>query len=190
MVRYAITLVLLIISQNESLAHGSHGNGIVAGFTHPIFGIDHAVVILGTGFLAYLVNRAKWYVIFLPFLLAMIAGGFMGVNHEATYLIEKIIAASIVFVGLYILMNEKLNQILIMLSLTIFGFFHGYAHGAEMPQDNNLLVYVTGYSLGAHLVAGLGMFICRAISHRSNYSHLTYLASGIILGAGIIICLN
>ena len=41
-----ITLTFSIFVPTMLLAHGSHGSGVMAGFTHPILGVDHNVAIL------------------------------------------------------------------------------------------------------------------------------------------------
>jgi urease accessory protein len=67
-----------------AFAHGSHGSGVLSGFTHPIFGFDHFVAIVGTGILAYLLNPSRWYVPVLAFVGAMIIGGLFGISNEAS----------------------------------------------------------------------------------------------------------
>jgi len=185
---YIILLVTLIPS--IVFAHGSHGSGIMAGFTHPILGIDHAVAILGAGFLSYLIDKSKSILIFVPFLLAMIVGGFLGIEKEATFFIEKIIAASVAIIGFFILLNKELNQYLMLVALGIFGFFHGFAHGAEMPDAMNSIVYIAGYSLGSILMAALGVFLAKFLASKPNFDKLLYFVSGCAIGCGIIIILG
>jgi len=171
------------------LAHGSHGSGIMAGFTHPIFGLDHAIAILGTGFLGYLLKDTKWYLVFLPFIIAMIIGGFLGINQDATLVIEKVIALSVLIIGLFSLFYKQINIIVILISLAIFGFFHGFAHGAEMPATTTSLQYISGYSLGALLMNVIGMLIGRGIASQNNLERNFYFVSGILAGCGIMILL-
>ncbi len=190
MIRIVSFIAISILSPLYIFAHGSHGSGIMAGFTHPIFGIDHAVAIIGIGFIGRLINQSKWYLFFIPFLLAMIIGGFLGIDKEATLLIEKIIALSVLFMGLFILFRERISKTIILVCFSIFGFFHGYAHGAEMPQDMNSFVYVSGFSLGALLMTLIGMLICKSIDTKNNFEKIIYLLGGIFIGCGIIICLG
>jgi len=188
--RIIFSLVLSILMPMVIFAHGSHGNGIMAGFTHPILGIDHAIAIIGVGFIGRLINQSKWYLFFILFLLAMIIGGFLGINKEATFIIEKIIASSVLVIGLFILFREKITKTIILVCISIFGFFHGYAHGAEMPQDMNSFVYVSGFSLGALLMTLIGMLICKSMDTKNNFEKIIYLLGGIFIGCGIIICLG
>ena len=171
------------------LAHGSHGHGIMAGFTHPIFGIDHNVAILGSGILGYIVDQKKWYLASLAFILAMIVGGFLGLDQEATFFIEKVIASSVVVIGLFIALQQRLNLLLMIVILFIFGGFHGYAHGAEMSETNSAFKYIPGFTLGALLLAAIGIFTGRTAHEKSTNESLINLLSGIIMGCGIMMLL-
>jgi len=184
-----ILTTLVILSPFALFAHGSHGTGFMGGFTHPIFGLDHAVTILGIGVLSYLKNKSKWYFIFLPFLIALIVGGLLGIGKEATFVIEKFIAFSVLLTGFAILLHEKINPIILAISLAVFGFVHGFAHGAEIPEDTTVLEYVSGYSLGAILMAAIGMIIARQLSGNKEERNV-YLVGGVIVGCALMILLG
>jgi len=191
MIRLFIVFSFLIFLPSILLAHGSHGSGLMAGFTHPILGIDHAIALFGTGILAlFLDHKFKWFYTALIFILAMIIGGYLGINNEATFLIEKIIAASVLLIGLFIGMNKKINLVLILVSISIFGFFHGFAHGAEMPEATQAIKYIPGFALGALLMASLGMVICKFLISKSNPSPVSLFLSGLLVGMGFLILIS
>lgn len=152
-----LSTVFLLSLPSLLSAHGSHGSGVMAGFTHPIFGLDHLFAILGAGILSYLSDAKKWYLYLLGFLIPMIAGGLMGIENEATFTIEKIIAFSVFVFGALIAARVNLSVGVGMLLFGIFGLVHGYAHGAEMSPDNTALKYISGYALGTTLVGTVGM---------------------------------
>jgi urease accessory protein len=159
MLEKTLSTVLLFSLPSLLLAHGSHGNGVVAGFTHPIFGLDHLFAILSIGILSYFSDTRKWYLYLLGFLVPMIVGGLLGIGNEATFTIEKIIALSVFVFGALISARVNLSIGIGVLLFGIFGFVHGYAHGAQMPPDNTALKYISGYAIGTILVGTLGMFI-------------------------------
>lgn len=167
-------------------AHGSHGGGFMAGFTHPILGIDHNVVLLGTGLLGYLLNQKQWYFYPLAFILLMAIGGFLGIGQEATVAIEKFIAFSAVFVGLAIGFRFQFNNIIGLGLIALFGLAHGFAHGAEMPDDTTPLQYISGFVIGAALLALLGWGVGRLVNRQSNTQRLITFLGGILAGAGMI----
>ena len=162
----------------------------MSGFTHPIFGFDHAIAILGAGILAYLLRPSRWYIAVLAFVGAMIVGGLFGIGHEATLAIEKTIASSVLIIGLMIMLRERINFNIVLGLLVIFGAFHGFAHGAEMDPSNTALKYVTGYTLGAVLVGTVGMLVAKGIYLISNRPLTFTIVGGIVAGLGIFILLG
>lgn len=182
-----IFISLLLSLPSLMFAHGGHGDGILGGFTHPIFGIDHNVAILGTGILGYLLDDKKWYIFLLAFLSAMIIGGLMGIGNEATFFIEKVIAFSVLLIGIAIAFLRKVNIITPLIGLAFFGFFHGYAHGAEMPETNTALKYISGYSLGTLFLGMIAWGISRLFLYNNDNSKNAMLIGGIIIGCGIMI---
>ena len=138
MLRKIAPVLILLLSPILLQAHGSHGNGVLAGFTHPIFGIDHAVAILAVGILGYILDSSSWYYLLLAFVVAMVTAGKFGIDNEATFFIEKVIAFSVLALGITIALDLKINLIAAMVILAIFGAFHGYAHGAETVSYTHL----------------------------------------------------
>jgi len=177
---------LLLLLPTIAFAHGSHGSGFMAGFTHPILGIDHNVVLLGTGLLGYLLNQKQWYLYPVAFILFMAVGGYLGIGQEATVAIEKFIAFSAVFVGLVIGFRFQLNKLIGLGLMGLFGFTHGFAHGAEMPEDTTAMQYISGFVIGAALLALLGWGIAFLVNRQSNTQRLFTFLGGILVGAGLI----
>lgn len=169
--------------------HGSHGNGVLAGFTHPIFGLDHSIAILGVGILGYILNASRWYIPVLAFLVPMIIGGVFGIDNEATLFIEKVIAFSVLAIGFFIAFDIKWNHFFLIIPISIFGAFHGYAHGAEMSEANTALKYISGYALGTILVGLIGMFLAKTIISLHEKERYLNILGGIIIGAGLIFLL-
>lgn len=180
-----IASIAIIALPTFAFAHGSHGSGIMAGLTHPIFGLDHNFAILGTGILAYLLDKKRWFYYVLAFLGAMIIGGMLGIGEEATFLIEKIIAFSVLAIGLLIAFRVKLNFFLALFILGIFGYFHGFAHGAEMAIDNTALKYISGFSIGTVFLASIGMLLAMLMSKINLKQSYIY-----ALGGGAISCIG
>lgn len=190
MIQKIASLLILMLTPIFLFAHGGHGNGVVEGFTHPILGIDHLVAILGAGILGYFINPKKWYLQVGAFVIAMIIGGLLGIGNEATFLIEKIIAFSVFFIGGLIAFRLKPNVLLSLAILAAFGFFHGYAHGAEMSESNTALKYISGYSMGAFLAGTVGMVIGKLIDVKHSRVRNFNVIGGVILGCGVMMLLG
>ena len=119
----------------------------------------------------------------------MVVGGFLGIGNEATLVIEKVIAFSVLSIGLLIIFKNRLNIGIILGLLVVFGFFHGYAHGAEMPETNTVYKYIPGYTMGAALIALLGAFIGKRVTASKEVSSYTYVIGGILIGCGVMLLL-
>lgn len=178
-------LLLCFISPYLLFAHGSHGSGFMAGFTHPILGLDHHLAILATGMFAYILDPKKWFWYPIAFLVLMIMGGSIGIGQEVPFWVEKIIALSVVVLGASIGLKLKSSLIPTLLLLASFGFFHGFAHGCEMPEDTTALKYISGYSLGTIVMILLGMLIAKMLSHKNINPQFIRFLGGLIAGFGL-----
>ena len=182
---FTLTIITFLIPMLV-FAHGSHGSGFMAGFTHPIFGLDHNLAILGIGTLSYLLDTKKWYIYPITFLILMIIGGISGIGKDSSIVIEKMIALSVLVIGLTHLKKINSGNLTIALMIGVFGFFHGYAHGAEIPENTTQIKYISGFAIGAIILSILGFFIGKSIMNKSSQPKYITLISGILLGAGIV----
>jgi len=143
-------------------SHGPTENGLVAGLLHPLMGLDHLLAMVAIGLIAAQLSRpdnpgrqrqAVWLV---PgaFLLSMIAGGLVGMNGSMLGGVEYGIAASIILLGSAIAWNRQAPLVVSLAGAGVFGFFHGHAHGAEMPSISQPALYALGFvltTIGLHL---------------------------------------
>lgn len=154
-----------------ALAHSGHGltHGFTAGFQHPFGGVDHLLAMFAVGLLAVqLGGRAIWLVP-AAFVLTMIAGslaGFAGVPAPGT---EFAILISIVAIALPVAFALGMPVVAAMAWVALFAFFHGYAHGAELPVGAGAAPYIAGFALATALIhtagIGVGLFAARIVSH-------------------------
>ena len=159
--RIILLTISLIVCPTLIYAHGADGHPFVAGLTHPILGVDHLLAIITTAILGHTLLEEKQWLPTILFILAMIIGGFLGINGTEINYMELIIQASVVVLGLIVWGNIKLTLVGFALIAMVFGFTHGLAHGLEMPNDASPALYVTGYVLGAALVSAAGYFLIR-----------------------------
>ncbi len=183
------TLVLtVILSQLPILmfAHGSHGSGFIAGFTHPILGLDHSLAIIGIGTSSYFMDSKRWYLYPLSFLIMMVIGGVLGIDQEASLIIEKVIALSVIVIGMVHLKKAGSGSFLLIVIMAIFGFFHGYAHGVEMHEMTTVLKYVSGFSVGTVLLSVSGFLLSKKFESSSNSEIYSKVLAGFLMGAGFV----
>lgn len=73
--------------------------------------------------------------------------------------VELAIAVSVILLGGVILLDRRLRVPVAMGAVAFFGFFHGYAHGQEIPDIAGPVVYAVGFLLGTVLIHLLGVLI-------------------------------
>jgi urease accessory protein len=112
-------------------------------------------------FAAHLGARALWAVP-VTFVAVMALGGIFGVAGVSLPFAETAIALSVV-VGLLIFSGMAPPVLAAMAMVGIFAFFHGHAHGTEMPANGSWLVYGIGFMAATALLHGLGITLGLAI---------------------------
>jgi urease accessory protein len=158
---------LPVLAATPALAHldpGEHGS-FAAGFTHPLFGADHLLAMVAVGLWAVaLGGRALWA---LPaaFVGAMTAGFVLALAGVGLPLVEPMILASVLVLGVLTALAARLPLAVAAGIVAMLALFHGHAHGAEMGGAS-ALAYLAGFA-GAtailHLAGVLGgMGLARA----------------------------
>lgn len=162
----ALVVIGLMLSA-PAFAHTDQltAGGFINGFTHPIRGWDHVVAMVAVGIWgAYLGQPSVWALpIVFPSIMAV--GGAMGVVGMPVPSVELMIALSGIVLGLLIVFAIRLPTIVAAIVVGIFAIFHGYAHGAELPNAANPGIYSMGFVLGTGVlhVTGIGFGLLRAV---------------------------
>lgn len=156
----AVAAAITILSADPASAHldpGRHGS-LMAGFSHPFLGADHVLAMVTVGLWAALLGgRASWLVP--AAFVATMVGGFLAAMAGATLpLVEPVILASVVVIGLLAAAALELPAAPATALVGFFAFFHGYAHGGEMGEAG-AGAYATGFVLATALLhaSGIGL---------------------------------
>lgn len=151
-----------------ALAHLSpeeHGS-FMAGFSHPLFGLDHILAMVAVGlWAAMLGGRAVW-IVPTAFVGTMIVGFGLAMTGVGLPFVEPVILASVVVLGLVIAASVQLPAMAGAVLVGAFALFHGHAHGAEL-----------GAATAAPYLAGFAM--ATALLHAAG------IAVGLVLGSGM-----
>jgi len=130
--------------------HGLAGHGLAsayAGFMHPLTGWDHLLVMLAIGmWAAKLGGKARWQLP-LTFVAIMAMGAVLGLSGLSFDYVETAIAASVMAMGVLLMMSLPINKLMQLSITAIFALFHGMAHGVELQSQSSLA------TLGGMLVA-------------------------------------
>ena len=123
--------------------------GLLSGFGHPVIGIDHFAFLIVTALLAaMLVGRAR-YLVPIAFVGATVAGTVYHLGAADLPLAETVIALSVLFGGLAVLLKSGASAVLLAVLVGAAGIYHGYAYGESIigAESTPLLAYLLGFSL-------------------------------------------
>ena len=157
---FALALIPMLIPE-IALAHGGSGTGFYAGLSHPIGGLDHILAMLSVGILSTQIGERHIWLVPTTFVAVMLLGGIVGfekVDIPMT-VVEYGIVLSVVLLGLVIAMGGKLATPLIYLFVASFGFFHGYAHGVEIPGLAKPQYFASGFVVSTIMIHIVGVII-------------------------------
>lgn len=146
-------LLIAALLPTPALAHDGTGlaGGFTAGFTHPLSGPDHMLAMISVGLWGAFLGRPLVYVLPMIFPSLMAIGAGIGMAGIPLPPVEVGIAVSVLTLGLMILFAVRAPVWIACAIVAMFGLFHGYAHGVELPSAADPI----GYSAGFVLCTGL-----------------------------------
>lgn len=162
-VRTGLAIALALAAWHApGLAHpgtdaGAH-HGWLAGLLHPLTGLDHLAVMLAVGLWSALGQRQRWLAP-LTFASVLSLGALAAQAGLVVPMVEPMIVASLLVVGLLIAARIALPQGAVALLVAGFAWFHGAAHGQELsglPALGGMVVgtallHIAGIALGLAL---------------------------------------
>ena len=156
--KFFIFLFLLFLLPSTAFAHMIIGRiGFFDGLSHPVLGLDHLLAMVSVGIVsAQIGGRAIWTVP-ATFVVLMIMGGIFGflLIVDNFYFVEIGIIFSVILLGIAISIEKKIPTNLIIVFVSIFGLFHGIAHGIEIPAAASPILFILGFIIGT---TGLHLF--------------------------------
>lgn len=189
--RRLLTLVTVLAAAPWANAHPGHDGDhdftwdFSGGLTHPLSGVDHLLAMIAVGLWAVqLGGRARWLVpaAFVGLMTLGAAAGRAGMNFSV---IEQVIAASVLILGLLIARSVKLPVAAGMALVGVFALFHGLAHGAEMPATSGGLAFGAGFIAATVLLHGVGIGAGTLAARRSE--KITTAAGWGIAASGVVL---
>lgn len=133
--------------------------GTSAGWLHPLSGIDHLLAMIAVGAWSVQIGGRAVWIVPSAFVCFMFLGGVIGFEHIELPLTEVGVALSVVLLGVAIALRQRLPVLVAASATALFGIFHGYAHGYEMPLMQNKVIYTAGFlttTASLHLVGAFG----------------------------------
>jgi len=159
--RWAAFAFLLILP-GLALAHIGQGDlsgGFLAGLEHPVFGLDHVVAMVAVGLWGAQLRQPAIWILPVTFPLVMSFGGILGGLGVPIPGIEIGIAVSAIVLGAMIALAARPPLWGAGVIVGVFAIFHGYAHGAELPESANAISYAMGFVIATGSLHVLGILI-------------------------------
>jgi urease accessory protein len=182
------TLLLLVLAllPTDAGAHIVKGEaiGFVSGFEHPISGFDHIIAMVAVGLWGAQLGPPAIWALPVTFPLVMAFGGFLGLIGVPLPGSEIAIALSGVCLGGAVLTEWRPPLWAAAAIVGVFGLFHGYAHGHELPPGQNAILYSCGFILATGLLHLTGITI--GLLHRWRWGQYALRGAGVVvLGGGL-----
>jgi urease accessory protein len=165
------------------LSPEGHGS-LLAGLSHPLFGLDHVLAMVAVGlWAAMLGGRAVWAV---PsaFVGTMIAGFGLAAVGIGLPLVEPVILASVVVLGLIIAAAVQVPAKAGAALVGAFALFHGHAHGAELGQAT-AVPYLAGFVITTALLHAAGIGLKHVLAPGSRLGAASGRALARLLGGAV-----
>ena len=189
---FPILFLTIILFPDTALAHVGQTTGFIPGVMHPVMGLDHLLAMVSVGIVsAQIGGRAIWSVP-LAFVSVMALGGVAGMQSYTFLDVDTIIAliengiiASVILLGLAIALDKKLPVWIAVLTCGFFGFFHGFAHGAEIPDLSMSFTYILGFMCSTAALHIFGVGIGEIARRVQNGRVLLRYLGAVVLGMGL-----
>lgn len=189
----ALIILMVLFSPQEALAHGVEGmGGFRAGLMHPVLGLDHLLAMISVGIVSTQIGGRAIWTVPASFVLIMAVGGYAGMQSfdfldidTILNVIEQGIIISVIVLGLAIAFDKGIPIWLAMLACGFFGFFHGFAHGVEIPDIAMSMPYIGGFMAATAALHLFGVGIGEAAKKLSKGVAVLRYAGAAIFGMGL-----
>lgn len=146
-------LLLIAVSAVSTSASAHIGtelhnhSSFMTGLLHPLGGLDHLLAMLAVGIWSAVSTRRAGPALLwgpLAFATMLVLGALLGLQGMGGAVVEPMVAASVLALGLLVLTRQGMNAVAAMALVGGFAVFHGLAHGTELAATGNAWAAVTG----------------------------------------------
>jgi urease accessory protein len=193
---FALPAALIALTPTIASAHPGVDGGahhFAAGLLHPFTGLDHILALMAVGMWAVQLSggrSARWALVPLAFLACMVLGGLLAWTRVQLPLVEPMILASVLVMGLVLLLALRLPTSAAMGLVGLFALFHGYAHVAEMPVDASAVRFGCGFLIGSAMLLAVGAALGRFMLTTVRQSAWVRAAGGAVAIAAMFLALG
>jgi urease accessory protein len=185
-VSLCLVLALSLLRPASALAHtrGGEALGFLSGLQHPVSGLDHVLAMIAVGLWGAQLGAPAVWLLPVTFPMVMAFGGMLGLMGVRIPGIEIGIALSAIGLGFAVFHEARPQLWVAALLVALFAIFHGHAHGTELPQGANGILYSIGFVIATGTLHGVGISI--GLVHRWPAGRLALRAAGALVAiAGV-----
>ncbi|MDR5171739.1 HupE/UreJ family protein [Methylobacillus flagellatus] len=168
-----------------AFAHPGHeAQGLLAGFMHPLTGLDHLLVMLAVGLWAGRIGGAARWQLPVTFVAVMALGAVIGMAGYRLPGIETLLSASVMALGALLVISLRLPRALQAGLVALFALFHGVAHGSELADQG--LAVMLGMLAATALLHMLGLALSSRRLRLPVLVHSIFGCTMMVLGAWLL----
>jgi urease accessory protein len=184
-------LLVLLLWPVAALAHIQSGEagGFVSGLSHPVSGLDHVLAMVAVGLWGAVLGPPAIWMLPVAFPMMMAFGGMLGLVGLPLPGVEVGIAVSAIVLGAMVLWEVRPPLWLSVLIVAFFAVFHGHAHGTELQEGQNALLYSLGFVIATGLLHAAGIAI--GLIHRWDLGRkILRVAGALVMASGVFFLWN
>lgn len=137
-------------------------DSFLSGALHPMFGLDHILAMVVVGVWALQIGGRVIWAVPLGFVGTMTVGFIAARAGLSLSFVEPMIIASSIILGLCVLLALRPPVPAAIALASVFGLFHGHAHGAELGNAVPF-AFGVGFVLVTAALHGLGIVLAGAM---------------------------
>ena len=178
--------LFMLLGSAAAQAHTDAGvaGGLLTGFMHPLSGIDHLLAMVAVGIWGATLGRPLVWALPVAFPMLMVVGGVLGIAGVPLPYVETGIAVSVVVLGLAIAAAWRAPVGVALAIVALFGVFHGFAHGKELPEAAAPAAYAAGFVVSTGLLH-LGGIAIGLLQGLPRGVQMLRASGGLIAAAGV-----
>ena len=159
--RMALLLGLMITLAPAARAHVESGGAgsLISGLLHPVTGLDHVVAMVAVGLWGAVLAAPAIWLLPVAFPMVMAFGGLIGLLGLPLPGAEVGIAISGMVLGLLVALERRVPLAVALALVGVFALFHGYAHGRELPDGANALLFSLAFVAATGLLHLVGILL-------------------------------
>ena len=152
-----ISWLMLLAPAGQAHVEAGGAGSVVAGFLHPVTGIDHVVAMVAVGLWGAVLGPPSIWLLPVAFPMVMAFGGLLGLLAVPLPGVETGIALSALVLGVLVMFQTRLPLVLTFLLVGLFALFHGFAHGVELPEGGDALLFSLSFVVATGLLHLVGI---------------------------------